>query len=58
MTVRVPRAKLDPRILAALLTPALLSPARDDAPEACAKKAGVAWLRWGDANHRDPTRFN
>ncbi len=58
MTVRLRRARLDQRALAALLAPALLSPARDDAPEACAKKAGVAWLRWGDAMRGDPSHFN
>ena len=48
MTVRIRQIELDTRRLAAILTPVLLSPARDDAPTD--EKVGVAWLRWGDAN--------
>lgn len=52
MTVRIPQSlvALDNRRLAAILTPALLSPANDDSPEARVQRAGTAWLRWGDAN--------
>jgi hypothetical protein len=56
MTVRVRQLDLDPRKIAAILTPALLSPPCDDAlPDV---KAGVAWLRWGDANQGSSTHLN
>jgi hypothetical protein len=60
MIVRLPRLpiELDHRRLATLLTAALLSHAVDDAPEAQGSRAGVAWLRWGDANCRDRAHLN
>jgi hypothetical protein len=55
MTVRIrhPHLEIDNRRLAAILTPALLSPAKDDAPQAKGRKPGIAWLQWGDANQRE-----
>jgi hypothetical protein len=49
---------LDPRKLAALLTPALLARSVDDAPEAKACKVGTCWLRWGDVHHRGRAHLN
>lgn len=56
MTVRIRRINLDPRKIAAILTPTLLSPPCDDAPPE--EKAGVAWLRWGDANQYSSIHMN
>ncbi len=56
MTVRIPSLLLlDQKKLAAILTPALLAPARDDAPQG--SKAGTSWVRWGEA-HASPRRAN
>ncbi len=49
---------LDPRKLAALLTPALIARAVDDAPEAKAGKVGTCWLRWSDVHHRGQAHLN
>ncbi len=49
---------LDSRKLAALLTPALLARAVDDAPEAKARRVGTSWLRWGDVHHHGRAHLN
>jgi len=39
-----------PQRLAAVITPSLLQPTRDDAPPAPrAARGGGSWVRWGDA---------
>jgi hypothetical protein len=60
MTVRIPYSELeiDHRKLAAILTPALLSPTRDDAGEAKARRAGIGWLYWSEAHYRACTYLN
>lgn len=60
MTIRLRKhaETLDSEQLAALLTPTLLNPVRDDAPEAHPKsRPGTAWLRWGNGSRKatDPS---
>jgi len=51
MTVRIRPAMLaiDNSQLAAILTPALLSPTTDDNRAAKATRIGTGWLRWSEA---------
>lgn len=55
MTVRIPQMllQLDNRRLAAILTPALLAPASDDAAPK-AGKVGTGWVRFCDAHGVGP----
>lgn len=58
MTVRIRHTlkDIDTRRLAAILTPALLAPARDGMPES--SKPGTWWVRWGEANQTDGVHLN
>ncbi len=58
MVIRLHHVRIDIRKLAALLTPSLLSPNRDDAPTQQKPRPGSNWLRWGDANHSARAHLN